>query len=92
MTLMHYERDETTRAHAEKHLVTQVVYAKTERLSYRRFFRFYSPLTMVGTFPRFYKIKATAYLDHCVRFGQYFETQTFIATLLEYRRGVAVTG
>ena len=30
MTLMHYERDETTRAHAEKHLVTQVVYAKTD--------------------------------------------------------------
>ncbi|KAF9467586.1 hypothetical protein BDZ94DRAFT_1379352 [Collybia nuda] len=33
-------------------------------------------ITMVGTFPRFYKIKVTANLDQCIRFGQYPETQT----------------
>ena len=35
-------------------------------------------ITMVGTFPRFYKITVTADLDHCVRFGQYPETQTVV--------------
>ena len=35
-------------------------------------------ITMVGTFPRFYKIKVTADLDHCVRFGLYPETQTVV--------------
>jgi hypothetical protein len=35
-------------------------------------------ITMVGTFPRFYKIKVTADLDQCIRFGQYPETQTVV--------------
>ena len=49
-------------------------------------------ITMVGTFPRFYKIKVTTDLDRCVRFGQYPEIQTVVyATHLEYQ-GVAVTG
>jgi hypothetical protein len=35
-------------------------------------------ITMVGTFPRFYKVKVIADLDHSVRFGQYPETQTVV--------------
>ena len=35
-------------------------------------------ITMVGTFPRFYKIKVTTDLDRCVRFGQYPEIQTVV--------------
>jgi hypothetical protein len=35
-------------------------------------------ITMVGTFPTFYKIKITADLDQAVRFGQYPESQTVV--------------
>jgi hypothetical protein len=35
-------------------------------------------ITMVGTFPRLYKVKVTADLDHSVRFGLYPETQTVV--------------
>ena len=35
-------------------------------------------ITMVGTFPGFYKIKVTADLDCCVRLGQYPELQTVV--------------
>ena len=35
-------------------------------------------ITMLGTFPTFYKVKVTADLDHSVRFGQYPETQTVV--------------
>ncbi|KAF8630342.1 hypothetical protein AX17_005435 [Amanita inopinata Kibby_2008] len=35
-------------------------------------------ITMVGTFPRFYKIKVTADLDCSVRFGQYPALQTIV--------------
>ena len=35
-------------------------------------------MTMSGTFPRFYKIKVTADLDHCVRHGLYPTTRTIV--------------
>jgi hypothetical protein len=35
-------------------------------------------IIMVGTFPRFYKVKVTADLDHSVRFGLYPGTQTVV--------------
>jgi hypothetical protein len=35
-------------------------------------------ITMIGTFPRFYKIQVTADLDRCVRFGHYPATQTVV--------------
>jgi hypothetical protein len=35
-------------------------------------------ITMVGTFPRFYKITVTADLDRCVRFGEYPTAPTIV--------------
>jgi hypothetical protein len=35
-------------------------------------------ITMVGTFPRFYKVKVTADLDRSVRFGLYPATETVV--------------
>ncbi|KAF8628618.1 hypothetical protein AX17_005953 [Amanita inopinata Kibby_2008] len=35
-------------------------------------------ITMVGTFPRFYKIKVTTDLDNSIRFGQYPAMQTVV--------------
>lgn len=35
-------------------------------------------ITMAGTFPRFYKIRVTSELDHCVRHGLYPTTQTIV--------------
>jgi hypothetical protein len=48
-------------------------------------------ITMVGTFPRFYKITVTADLDRCVRFGEYPTARlSFIATLLVYQGDAAM--
>ncbi|KAK0187508.1 hypothetical protein F5146DRAFT_1059018 [Armillaria mellea] len=35
-------------------------------------------ITMVGTFPAFYKIAVTSELDRCIRHGQYPATQTIV--------------
>jgi hypothetical protein len=35
-------------------------------------------ITMTGTFPRFYKIKVTADLERCVRYGQFPAVQTIV--------------
>jgi hypothetical protein len=35
-------------------------------------------ITMTGTFPKFYKIKVTKDLDHCVQYGQFPAVQTIV--------------
>jgi hypothetical protein len=35
-------------------------------------------ITMTGTFPKFYKIKVTKDLDHCVQYGRFPAVQTIV--------------
>ena len=70
----------------EAQLMAEAIAAFQENNATRVNERFLEPLTMqvilgitmVGTFPRFYKIQVTADLDRSVRFGQYPETQTVV--------------
>jgi len=70
----------------EAQLIAEAIGAFQENNSIRVNELFLDPLemqvipgiTMVGTFPRFYKITVTSDFDLCVRFGQYPTTHTVV--------------